>query len=134
MSKARDFVVALREGELGGGGGGGPTNVRVNIAATSTAVIDPAAGDTFVITLSVTNCTISFAAYTQEAGKVKDIRVLIKQGAGANKWTFGTAVMWVNDLEPVESTGAGDVDSMRLSFVNGFAKPMGFFEGGNLDV
>lgn len=132
MSKARDFVVALRDGGLGGSGG--VSNVRVNITATATAQIDPAAGDTFVVTLTAANCTISFAAYTQEAGKVKDIRVLIKQGAGANQWTFGTDVMWVNDLEPVSSTGAGDVDSMRLSFVNGFAKPMGFYEGGNLDV
>lgn len=133
MSQARNLIIAIRNGEVGGGSGT-VTNVVQQISAGATLVLDLAVADTFYVTLTQANCAISFAAYTQPVGTSKDVTIILKQSTGANKYSFGSLVNWVNDLAPVNSFQAGKADTIKLKVVSGITKPIGFFDGGWINV
>lgn len=134
MSQARNLIIAIRNGGVGGGGSGTVTNVVQQVSAGATLVLDPSSADTFFVTLTQANCAISFASYTQAPGTSKDITIVLKQGTGSNKFSFGTAVNWVNSLEPAATFQSGKADTIKLKFITGLTKPMGFFNGGWIDV
>lgn len=104
--------------------------VSSSTAVTTTATVSMDGPAHQLLTLGSASCAISVTTTAVPAGEARIVNLLLKQSTGSNVFDFGTSVAWVNDAPPVPSYEAGRIDSVRLKFVPGLTKPIGFYEGG----
>lgn len=104
--------------------------VSSSTAVTTTATVSMDGPAHQMLTLNSSSCAVTVTTTAVPAGEARIVNLLLKQSTGSNVFDFGTSVAWVNDAPPVPSYEAGRIDSVRLKFVPGLTKPIGFYEGG----
>ena len=97
--------------------------------------IDPKIANTFFFTLQNSNHSLSFETHGLTANKAKEVTVLFKNGTGGNTISnLSNAISWANGVAPRFSYEINCIDSIRLLFVEGISKPIGYYDGGWIDA
>ena len=104
-------------------GGSEPAIVALGNAGASTAIALQQPG-TYDLTLTEPTCTLSFT----DVG-CSTFTLVLRQGTGANKVVWPSAVKWGYGVPPVLSYTQGHVDVVCLRSLDGLTW-LGFFEGG----
>lgn len=107
---------------------GGREKVSQLPAAGVSPVIDLAAGNVHVITLTVSNAALSFTGAT--AGVACSISLYVRQdGNGSRVITWPASVKWPQGIAPTLSTGAGKIDLIALETIDGGSTWFGALAG-----
>lgn len=101
--------------------GGNLTSLQVKEVSGETALqLTPTTSCVYNITLNKPQCAISFASSIGlRAGILKEIRLYLKQGTGANKVTFPSNIKWAGGYPPTLSFEKDYVDIVQLDTIDG---------------
>lgn len=89
----------------------------INAGAAVTIASDQAL--TFDITLNQANTTLGITAISETVGTQREITVILRQGAGANKVSWPTNIDWAYGAEPVLAFTQGKYDRFQLIKIQG---------------
>ena len=98
------------------------------------ARFNPNIANTFIFTLN-RNYMLIFEDIVLNTNRAKEITFLIIQGTDTGTiLNLGDVIAWPNGIVPRLSFGAGKIDCIRLLFIEGFTKPIGYYDGGWIDA
>lgn len=92
--------------------------------------VDPDTATVFHLTLSADSTAIT-ARMPEDPKLDRQTTLIINQGPGARKITWGPNIIWPGGIAPVLSFEAGKEDVVTLLFMPSKGKIYGFFNGGS---